>query len=109
MKKQITFRGMDHSNAMEGYINEQLAKVESFLEHEKEPVWIHLTLDAERTHHHHKVELQVKSPNFDLFCEYEDADMYDAIDRVIDTMYKLLREKNKELNEKRHTGAVKRK
>jgi len=108
MAKRITFRGMEHSPVIEEYCNGQLAKVEEFLTHEPEPIYLDLVLDAQRTHHHHHVELRIKTPHYDLISHYEGPEMYDVIDRVIDTMYRQLTEaKKKRVIDDRHADTYK--
>ena len=104
MHKRITFRGMDHSPVIEEYCNGQLKKVEEFIKNERDPIYLDLVLEAERTHHHHRVELRIKTPHYDLISNYEGPDMYDVIDRVIDTMYNELHEKKRELQDKNKTA-----
>lgn len=101
MSKRIAFRGMEHSPVIEEYCNNQLAKVEEFLTHEREPIYLDLTLEAGRTHAHHRVELLIKTPNYDLISHYEGPDIYDVIDRVIDTMYHELHEAKRKLIDER--------
>lgn len=103
MSKRITFRNMDHSDAMEEYINGQLDKIEKFIEHEPTPTYIDVILEASKVREHPRAEIRVKTPNFDLVSNYEKegVDLYDVIDRVIDTMYKQLREANKKQNDQR--------
>ncbi len=102
--KQITYRHMKATPAMEEYVNDRLAKIEHFLETEKTPIYLHLVLDAENTHHHHRVELSIKSPNYEIFTECEGPELYLAIDTVIDSASKRLHEDKKQLVEKRQTG-----
>ncbi len=103
MDKRIVFRNMDHSNVMEQYANDQLAKVELFLENEPTPVFIDMVFEPSKRREHHKVELRVKSPNFDRVAhyEYQGTSFYDTLDRVIDVMYKELHEDKKRLMEER--------
>jgi ribosome-associated translation inhibitor RaiA len=88
---------MEPSKGMENYANEQLAKIEDFLANEPLPVSIDVTFSPSKVREHHKVELRIKSPHYDLVSEYEHQGMafYDVIDRVIDTMYHNLREAKK--------------
>jgi ribosome-associated translation inhibitor RaiA len=92
MNKRITFRGMDHSQPMEDYANEQLARIEQFLASEKTPQYINLVFMPSHVHAHHHVELHVTTPNYERFVSYEGADFYAVLDRVIDTMYLALHE-----------------
>lgn len=99
MNKRITFRGMDHSPVIEEYCNNQLAKIEEFLTHERDPRFINFVLDAQRTHHHHHVQLHITTPHYDIVTHAEAPDMYDVIDRVCDTMYRKLHEEKKKLKD----------
>ena len=99
MHKKITFRNMDHSSVMEDYANQQLEKVIHFLEHENTPRYVDLILEPSTVHSHHRVELRVKTPNYDRVSNYEDTDFYNVLDRVIDTMYKELCEDKKKRND----------
>lgn len=105
MNKKITFRGMEHSPVLEEFSNKHLEKVERFLENERDPVYIELVLDAERTHHHHKVELLVKSPHYDLISHSEGPEMYELIVKVANTMHQeLLNAKERLIDQKKHGG-----
>jgi ribosomal subunit interface protein len=104
MNKQITFRGMDHSPVIEQHTNEQLSKLERFLEHEREPIYLHIVLEAERTHHHHKIEIGLKSPHYDLHVHKEGPEFYKVLDEAIDTMYHNVHEAKRELIDKKKSG-----
>ncbi len=103
MHKRITFRNMEHSAPMEEYINQQLAKIEQFLESERTPIYIDMVLEASKTREHPFAELRVKTPNYDLISNYErtGVDLYDVIDRVIDVMYHELHEHKKKADDDR--------
>lgn len=104
MHKRITFRGMDSSAAIEKYVDQQLDKVVKFLSNEKSPVSIDIVLDNNKVHAHNRVEVRIKSPNYDLVSHYEDPKMYDAIDKAIDRIYTELRRHKEKLIDKRKTG-----
>lgn len=104
MNKQFTFRGMEHSNILQEYANQQLEKIEKLLLHEKEPIYLHIILTAERTHHHHKVEFQISSPNFNLNAHDEGPDIYVAVTKACDRMYHQLTEEKRKHVAARHTG-----
>jgi len=95
MNKKIVFRHMEHSPSMEDYANQQLAKVLEFLENEPTPIYVDLVLEPSKVHAHHRVELRVKTPNFDRVSNFEGPTFYDVMDRVIDVMYKELCEDKK--------------
>jgi len=94
MNKRIVFRNMDHSDVMEKYANEQLEKIIDFLENDRGPVHIDLYLEPSKVHKHHRVELHVKSAEYNLNSSYEHEgmDFYQTMDRVMDTMYRELHE-----------------
>lgn len=103
MHKRITFRNMDHVTSIENYANNRLNKVEHFLEHESTPVYIDLVLEPSKVHEHHRVELRVKSPDYDLISNYEGPEFYKVLDHVVDVMMsELTKEKRKEVNERKH-------
>lgn len=106
MHKRITFKGMEHSAPMEQEANKQLEKVEKFLlEEDRTPIYIDLVLEPSRVHSHHKIELRVKSPQYDRISNYEGPEFYLVLSRVIDVMYRELHEDKKRLDEnKRMVG-----
>ena len=105
MQKKITFRNMATSTVAENYANEQLARIEDFLKTEHSPITIDLIFTPGRPHAHHDVTLLVKSPSYDLVSQYEGPDFYDVVDRVIDTMYRLLLEaKDKQVGDRKIVG-----
>ena len=108
IKKHITFKNMEKSDVMHDYANEKLAHIEDFLSHERTPIFIELVLEASKTREHPKIELRIKTPHYDEFvgAEYSDGTpFYDALDNVLDTMYRRLLEKKKQLlDEKKWIG-----
>ena len=98
---------MDHSEILEKYANEQLAKVIDFLQNEPSPVFIELVFEPSKVNEHHHVELRVKSPDYDLISdyEYEGTAFYEVVDRVIDTMYReLLNAKQRRIDDRKQVG-----
>lgn len=97
---------MEPSQAMENYANEQLAKIEEFLtKSESSPISIDMTFSPSKAREHHKVELRIKTPHYDLVSEYEHEGVpfYEVIDRVLDTMYRnLLEAKRKKIDDRNH-------
>lgn len=96
---------MAKSEAAENYANEQLARIEEFLKMERTPIVIEIIFTPGHVHAHHRIELLVKSPHYDKVTHFEGPDFYDAIDKVIDTMYRqLLDEKDKLLDDRKMIG-----
>lgn len=107
MDIKITFRHMDHSDVMEKYAYDQLAKITDFLQNERDPIFIELVFEPSKAREHHRVELRIKTPRYDKVSNYEKQGMqfYDVLDRVIDVMYRqLLEEKDKQECEKKMRG-----
>lgn len=107
MHKRITFRNMDTSDVMKEYANSQLAKIEKFLEHEPTPIYLDLVFEPTKIHEHHRIELRVKSANFDRVSnyEYQGEGFYDVLDRVIDVMYNdLCQDKQRLVDERKYVG-----
>jgi ribosomal subunit interface protein len=97
MEIKFTFRHMEHSSIMEEYIRGQLAKIEEYLKHEREPIFIEIVLEPAKVHAHHMVEIRVKTPRCHLISTYEGSQFYDVVDRVLDVMYRQILEKKREL------------
>ena len=91
MQKRIAYRGLESSPVLEEFANKHLEKVEKLLESERTPIFIDLVLEASHVHAHHKVELRIKTPNFDLIAHHEGPEMYQEIDRVTDKMVQEIR------------------
>lgn len=102
MNKRIVFRNMEHSDVMEAYANEKLEKIVTFLESDRGPVYIDLYLEPSKVHEHHRVELHVKSAEYNLNSSYEKEgmDFYDVLDHVIDVMYRELHEAKRKNHDK---------
>jgi len=107
MEKRIVFRGVDHSDVAEAHANQQLKKIEKILAHEPSPVTIDLIFEPSKLRQHSRVELLIKSPNYDLVSHYEHegVEFYEALDHVIDTMYRqLLEAKDKRIEDRKQVG-----
>lgn len=91
MQKRIVFRGMESSPVLEEYANKHLEKLDRLLENERSPIIIDLVMEASHVHAHHKVELRVKTPNYDLIAHHEGPELYQEVDRVVDKMIAELR------------------
>jgi ribosomal subunit interface protein len=110
MNKQFTFKGMEHSNALETYAREHIKKIETFLqeEQERDPIYMRMSFDAETTHHHHKIEFNLKSPRYDIHVHKEGPDMYKLVNEVADVMYESLHKEKQRRVDEQKTGLKKR-
>lgn len=94
--KRIVFRHMEHSDVLEHYANEQLAKIEDFLQNERTPIFIDLVMEPSKVHAHNRIVLRVTTPHYERVSDFEGADFYDTLDRVLDVMYQGLQEAKKD-------------
>jgi len=107
MKVQITFRAMEHSQAVERYVQEGLQKLHKFLQKEPDPINIEVILEAHRQHHHHKVEIRIHSKHNHAIVEHEGPDLYQAIDYVIKHLIaEVKKRKDKFVDKQKHAGTV---
>jgi ribosomal subunit interface protein len=102
MERRITFQSMDHSDPIEKHANEKLNKIDEMLKDSewKTPMFIELWLKANKQHVHHQVDINLKTPQFDLMSHDINADMYVAIDNAIDKMVELLKKEKAKVKEK---------
>lgn len=108
MNVRIAFRGMDHSDSVENYANQEIEKLTKYLHKEPEPLYFDLVLEADKNKTHHKVELRVNGKNLHLMASREGADLYQEIDHVIKIMGKeLQKHKEKALDKRNHPNLPK--
>ena len=104
LKKNIEFHNMDHSSPLEEHANQKLQKVEELLKRNQvgTPQVLDLWLKANRQHHHHSVEIKLKTPMFSLEAHDESPDMYVALYNCIDKIVALLNKQKKKVIDKQH-------
>lgn len=108
MQTKITFRSMDHSDAVERYARKKIEKIHKFFKKENpDSVFLSMTLEAHREHHYFIAEFKVKSPQYDLIAKKEGGEMYPMIDLVVSTMEKEIRHaKEKHVSDTKHGAMV---
>ena len=82
MHRKITFRSMDHSDAIEEDIHKKLDKLDKFFKHEQEPITMEVVVEAHRTKHYFIVEFKIQSKHYNMIARSEGADMYAMIDQA---------------------------
>ncbi len=104
MQKRVTFRHMDHSDMIEAHVEKKMRKIDEFLSHEPTPISVDLVMEPSKTKQHHRIELRIKTPHYDKIVHHEVSgdEFYQALDHVIDTMYKELCEAKKKLKNRLH-------
>ena len=102
MNRKITFQSMSHSLPMEQHINAKLDKITELLKNVENitPYYQEIFLKANKQHSHHRAELNVKTPRFNLNTHNENSDMYAAIDKTIDKMIELIKKEKSKLKDK---------
>ena len=87
MKADITFRGMDHSEALEQYAVKYLTKFKKYFgKEDPDSIFIHVIVEGHLTHRMYSCETRIKSKHFNLVAKRESADMYALIDEVMHIM-----------------------
>jgi ribosomal subunit interface protein len=86
MHKKITFRSMDHSDAIEQHVLDKAEKLDKFFKREPLPIDIEIVLEAHHDKHFYKAAVIVKSKNYNLVAHAEGSDMYAMIDEAMHTM-----------------------
>ncbi len=108
MEKRIAFRNMESTPVLEEFANKHLEKIEKLLETERTPIFIDLVLEASTVHAHNKVELRIKTPNYELVAHHEGPEMYQEIDRVTDKMIiEIRRAKERRVDEEKKKDSFK--
>lgn len=102
MNIRISFRNMEHSDALATYTNEALQKIFKFIEKEPEPMHIDVILEAHRQHHHHKVEIRMSSKHYHFLLSHEGPDIYQEIDHVIKVLIEDIKKTKGKNLDKRH-------
>ncbi len=89
---------MDHSDIVDEHARQKMAKIADYFkdsEH-KRPLHAELFLKANKQHAHHRAELHLKTPQFNLDAHDEHPEMYIAIDNAIDKIItQIVKEKEK--------------
>jgi len=84
MNANMTFRGMDSSEAMEQYAAKYLTKLKKYLgKEEPDSVFVSVVFEGKLNHHMYVCEVRIKTPHFDVQVKKEGADMYPLIDETM--------------------------
>ena len=86
MNIAITFRQMDATDAVKGYANEKVGKLQKFL---KQPLHGTVTLSCQKMVNSVEVDLHAGSQHY--HAHEENEDMYAAIDLVVDKAERQIR------------------
>lgn len=106
MHKRITFRSMDHSNAIENYINKKIEKIKKFFKREPQPIYIDIILELNREKHAFKIECKLHSVHYHLITHGQGPDIYLMIDNAISKMIKDISRKKERFGHELHLSYV---
>lgn len=105
MNKRVVFRGMDHSVALEKYVDDNFKKIETFLkEHPRSPVTYDIVFECHPTHATKKCEVRIASPEFHVIAREEGQDMYKVAHDALDSAYAQLLKENEKKSDKNIHG-----
>lgn len=105
MNVRLVFRGMDHSDAIEAYVHQELEhKVLRFVQREGDLVNVDVVLDAGKIHAHHYVEIRLKNKHYHFIASYEGSDLYGVLDHVIKIIVEdVKKHKDRTISERNHS------
>jgi len=96
MQIAVTFRHMDASEAVKGYVKEKVEKLQKYIENPQE---VHVVLATEKFRQ--IAEITLVSDGMTLNSQARDSDLYAAIDQMIDRMERQIRERRDKERRKR--------
>ena len=100
MQADLTFRGMEPTEAIEDFVKKNIAKFKKYLgKEDPDATFIHVVLEGNHNHNIYKVEIRVKTPHFNVVAQREGKEMYPLIDETVKVMDRELEKaKNKLLD-----------
>ena len=101
MQIAVTFRHMDVSEGVRGYVKEKVEKLEKYIENPQE---IHVVLSVEKFRQ--IAEITIVSDGMTLNGQGRNNDLYAAIDQMVDKMERQIRERRDKGRRKRTNLSV---
>ena len=101
MNVQLTGHHLDITPAIRGYVN---AKLERITRHFDQVIDVNVVLSVDKLEQ--RIEANVHIPGRDIFCESVDADMYAAIDGLVDKLDRQIIKHKEKTVEQRHNSAA---
>ena len=87
MLADMTFRGIDVSEAMENYAAKYLTKFKKYFgKLDPESIFVHVIFDGDMNHHQFSCQVRIKTAQFDLVVKKEGPEMYPIIDDAMHVM-----------------------
>ena len=104
MNLHLTGHHVEITPAIREYVATKLQRI---THHFEQVIDVNVILSVEKLHQ--KIEANVHVRGRDIFCESQDADMYAAIDGLVDKLDRtILKHKQKSLDRRHSAGATKR-
>ena len=104
IKKRIAFKGMEHSAAVENFINDKLEKVMKLIESERPPIFVDVVINTEHGNQISDAEIRINGPHFSLVAHDQEREMYAAIEKAADRMFKEVSEMRKKRRKEERNG-----
>jgi putative sigma-54 modulation protein len=98
MQTSVTFKNIDPSDNLSQYVGHKLDRFDKFLDN---PAEANVVLSVEKFRH--IAEINIVGDRLSIYGKEETADMYSAIDMVLDKLEKQIK-KNKDKTRERRTG-----
>lgn len=99
MRINVTFRHMETSEPVRNYVEDKLPKVKKYID---EPVEAQVVLSVEKIRH--KVEVTLTAKGITIKATDETADMYAAIDGVLDKLERQLKRYKDKIKQHKPAG-----
>ncbi len=99
MQTSVTFKNIDPSDNLADYVSHKLDKFDKFLDN---PAEANVVLSVEKFRH--IAEINITGDRLNIYGKEETADMYSAIDMVLDKLEKQLKKNKDKIKEKRSSA-----
>jgi ribosome hibernation promoting factor len=99
MQIAVTFRHMEAEEGAKGYVKEKVQRLQKYIENPRE---VHVVLSAEKFRHIAEITIIGKGMTFN--SQGRDADLYAAIDQMVDKIERQIRERREKKRRKRVSG-----
>jgi len=100
MNLHLTGHHLEITPPIRDYVSGKLARITHHFDH---LIDINVILSVEKLLH--RIEANVRVQGKDIFCESADADMYAAIDGLVDKLDRTIIKHKEKSRERRHDGA----
>jgi putative sigma-54 modulation protein len=101
MQTSVTFKNLDPSDHLKGYVREKLDRFDKYLDNPAEATVV-LTVEK----HRHIVEITITGDRLNLIGKEETADMYSAIDLTLDKIDKQIKKSKEKIRSRRAASRV---